>query len=42
MVSAKAKRLEKDGESIPITAMDKYGKTVTKCNKVIDEFPDSR
>jgi len=35
-------RLEKDGESIPITAMDKYGKTITKCKKVIDDFPDSK
>lgn len=35
-------RLEKDGESIPISAMDKYGKTIIKCQKVIEEFPDSK
>ena len=35
-------RLEKDGEMIPISAMDKYGKTIEKSKKVIEEFPDSR
>ena len=35
-------RLEKDGGIIPISAMDKYGKTIEKSNKVIKEFPDSR
>ena len=35
-------RLEKDGQSIPITAMDKYGKTIIKCKKVIDDFSESR
>ena len=35
-------RLEKDGESIPISAMDKYGKTIIKCQKVIEEFPESK
>ena len=35
-------RLEKDGGIIPISAMDKYGKTIEKSNKVIQEFPDSR
>ena len=35
-------RLEKDGQSIPITAMDKYGKTIVKCKKVIDDFSESR
>tara|TARA_B100001250_G_scaffold414484_1_gene453178 strand:- start:2671 stop:4401 length:1731 start_codon:yes stop_codon:yes gene_type:complete len=34
-------RLEKDGESIPITAMDKYGKVIEKCQKVLNEFPKS-
>ena len=35
-------RLEKDGEMIPISAMDKYGKSIEKCKKVIEEFPESR
>ena len=35
-------RLEKDGETIPITAMDKYGKTIKKCQTVLDDHPDSR
>ena len=35
-------RLEKDGEMIPITSLDKYGKVIEKCQKVIKEFPDSR
>ena len=35
-------RLEKDGEVIPITAMDKYGKTIKKCQIVLDDHPDSR
>ena len=35
-------RLEKEGESIPITAMDKYGKVIEKCQKVLREFPKSR
>ena len=35
-------RLEKDGKMIPISAMDKYGKTIEKSKKVIEEFPDSR
>ena len=35
-------RLEKDGGIIPISAMDKYGKTIEKSNKVIEQFPDSR
>ena len=35
-------RLEKDGEMIPISAMDKYGKTIEKSKKVIEEFPESR
>lgn len=34
-------RLEKDGESIPISAMDKYGKTIVKCQKVIEQFSES-
>ena len=35
-------RLEKDGESIPITAMDKYAKTIKKCQTVISDFPKSK
>ena len=35
-------RLEKDGEMIPISAMDKYGKTIEKSKKVIEDFPDSK
>ena len=35
-------RLEKDGEVIPITAMDKYGKTIKKCQVVLDKYPDSK
>ena len=31
-------RLEKESESIPITAMDKYGKVIEKCQKVLNEF----
>tara|TARA_B100000073_G_scaffold196783_2_gene162974 strand:- start:5531 stop:7150 length:1620 start_codon:yes stop_codon:yes gene_type:complete len=34
--------LEKDGEMIPITALDKYGKVIDKCQKVLKEFPESR
>ena len=35
-------RLEKDGQAIPITAMDKYGKAIEKCKKVLKDFPDSK
>ena len=35
-------RLEKDGEMIPISAMDKYGKTIEKSKKVIADFPESK
>ena len=35
-------RLQNEGESIPITAMDKYGKVIEKCNKVLKDYPDSR
>ena len=35
-------RLQKEGETIPITAMDKYGKTVQKCQKVLKDFPESK
>ncbi len=35
-------RLEKDGKAVPITAMDKYGKAIKKCKKVLKEFPQSK
>ena len=35
-------RLQKEGESIPITALDKYGKTIQKCEKVLKDFPDTK
>ena len=35
-------RLEKDGEAIPISAMDKYGKTIQKCQVVIENYPESK
>ena len=35
-------RLEKDGQAVPITAMDKYGKAINKCQKVLKDFPQSK
>jgi len=35
-------RLEKEGKAIPLSAMDKYGKTVQKCEKSLLAYPDSR
>ena len=35
-------RLQKDGEAIPITAIDKYVKTIEKCEKVLRDFPKTR
>ena len=35
-------RLEKDGKSLPLKAMDNYGKTIQKCNAVLSEYPDSK
>ena len=35
-------RLEKDGQAVPITAMDKYGKAINKCKKVLKDFPQSK
>ena len=35
-------RLQKEGETIPITAMDKYGKTIQKCQKVLNGFPETK
>ena len=34
-------RLEKAGESIPISAIDDYSKVIEKSKRVIDDFPDS-
>ncbi len=35
-------RLEKEGKAIPLTALDKYGKTIQKCQKVLKEYPESK
>ena len=35
-------RLEKDGQAVPIKAIDKYGKAIEKCKKVLRDFPQSR
>jgi len=35
-------RLEKEGKTIPITALDKYGKTIQKCQKVLSDYPESK
>tara|TARA_B110000196_G_scaffold15140_1_gene12095 strand:- start:335 stop:2104 length:1770 start_codon:yes stop_codon:yes gene_type:complete len=35
-------RLQKEGKSIPISAIDKYGKTIQKCQKVLKEYPESK
>ena len=35
-------RLEKEGKAIPLSAMDKYGKTVQKCEKSLLAYHDSR
>ncbi len=34
-------RLEKAGESIPVSAIDDYSKVIEKSKRVIDEFPES-
>ena len=34
-------RLEKEGKSIPLSALDKYGKTIQKCQKVLKEYPEA-
>lgn len=39
---AETLRLEKEGEQIPISAIEKYGKSIKKSNKVITEFPESK
>ena len=35
-------RLEKSGKSIPLKAMDNYGKTIQKCRVVLSEFTESK
>ena len=35
-------RLEKEGYVIPVSAIDKYGKSIQKCQKVLTDYPDSR
>ena len=35
-------RLQKEGKNIPISASDKYGKTIQKCQKVLSDFPESK
>jgi len=35
-------RMQKEGKSIPITALDKYGKTIQKCQKVLSDYPESK
>ncbi len=35
-------RLEKDGERIPISAIEKYGKSIKKSKKVVSDFPESK
>jgi tetratricopeptide (TPR) repeat protein len=35
-------RLQKEGKTIPITALDKYGKTIQKCQKVLTDYPESK
>ena len=35
-------RLQKEGKSIPITALDKYGKAIQKCKKVLSDYPESK
>ena len=35
-------RLEKAGQSIPLRAIDNYGKTIQKCKIVLSDFPESR
>ena len=39
---AETHRLEKEGKIIPLSAIDKYGKTIQKCQKSLKEYPNSR
>ena len=34
--------MQKEGKTIPITALDKYGKTIQKCQKVLSDYPESK
>tara|TARA_A100000164_G_C21944913_1_gene793311 strand:+ start:23508 stop:25265 length:1758 start_codon:yes stop_codon:yes gene_type:complete len=35
-------RLEKEGDIVPVAAIDKYTKTIQKCKKSLEEYPDSK
>ena len=35
-------RLEKEGDIVPIAAIDKYTKTIQKCKKSLEDYPDSK
>ena len=35
-------RLEKNGERIPVSAIEKYGKSIKKSKKVVSDFPESK
>ncbi len=35
-------RIEKDGKDIPITAIEKYGKAITNCKRVLEYYPESK
>ena len=35
-------RLEKAGKSIPLRAIDNYGKTIQKCMVVLTDYPESK
>ncbi|MBT3495841.1 MAG: tetratricopeptide repeat protein [Candidatus Marinimicrobia bacterium] len=39
---AEDQRLEKLGQKLPTAVLDNYGKSIQKCQKVIDDYPDSR
>ena len=35
-------RITKGGTSVPVSAMDKYGKTIKKCETVLKDYPESK
>ena len=35
-------RLEKNGERIPVSAIEKYGKSIKKSKKIVSDFPESK
>ena len=35
-------RLEKEGDVVPVAAIDKYTKTIQKCKKSLEQYPDSK